>query len=41
LWCKVADLREFAGLQQLELVGFFPVDGPFSTTTASNFRFSQ
>src|SRR4051794_38304005 len=37
----MADLRESAGLQQVELVGFFPVDGPFSTTTASSFRFPQ
>jgi hypothetical protein len=35
----MADLRESADLQQLESVGFFSVDGPFSTTTASNFRF--
>src|SRR3954454_24553712 len=37
----MADLRESAGLQHIELVGFFPVDGPFSTATASNFRFPQ
>ena len=33
--------RESVGLQQLELVGVLAADGPFSTTTASNFRFPQ
>jgi hypothetical protein len=39
LWCKMAGLRESSGLQQLELVGFFSVDGLLAPQQPQNSDF--